>query len=95
MEKVIKLSKEYTWEGKTYNEFKMDFDKLTGQDMLNIEKEMSEKGEFSLSPEVSPSYCVRIAARAAGVAFDVLANLPMQDFNRIRNIARNFMMGLR
>lgn len=88
---IVKLRKEFEFEGITYNEFKLDFDSLKGVDFIKIEKEMNSLNEFALSPEISPNYCARIAARAAGVPAEVIMNLSLKDFNTIKNKARDFL----
>lgn len=88
---IVKLRKEFEFEGITYNEFKLDFDSLKGVDFIKIEKEMNNLNEFALSPEISPNYCARIAARAAGVPAEVIMNLSLKDFNTIKNKARDFL----
>ena len=88
---IVKLRKEFEFEGITYSEFKLDFDSLKGVDFIKIEKEMNNLNEFALSPEISPNYCARIAARAAGVPAEVIMNLSLKDFNTIKNKARDFL----
>lgn len=83
----------FKWEGKEYREIDFDFGGLTGNDALAIEVEMEQNNEYPLAPEVSKSYQLRMAARAGGVPSDLIAALPFQDFNRITNAARNFLVG--
>ena len=92
---TLKLNKEYTWEGKTYTEIAFDFEKLTGQDMIDIEKEMNDAGEFALTAETSPNMCARIAAKAANLPLDVVTHLPLMAFNQVKNAARNFLTGVK
>lgn len=82
----------YTYEDKTYTELVFDFEKLIGNDLVVIENEMAAVGEFALSPEVSTSFLYRLAARAAGVGSDVIANLPICDFGKIKNKSRDFLI---
>ena len=89
---TLNIENGYTWEGKEYKEIIFDFGKLTGQDMIDIEKEMNDAGEFALTAETSPNMCARIAARAAGLSLDVITHLPLGHFNKARNAARNFIM---
>lgn len=91
---TLNIENGYTWEGKEYKEIIFDFGKLTGQDMIDIEKEMNDVGEYALTAETSPNMCARIAARAAGLPFDVIIHLPLRAFNRVRSAARNFIMAV-
>lgn len=82
----------YTYEDKTYKELVFDFEKLKGDDLVAIENEMAAVGEFALSPEISTSFLYRLAARAAGVGSDVIVNLPIRDFSKIKNKSRDFLV---
>lgn len=87
------FKKPFKWEGIEYKEIEFDFGGLTGNDALSIETEMEQNNEYPLAPEVSKSYQLRMAARAGNVPSDLIAALPFQDFNRITNAARNFLVG--
>lgn len=89
---IHKFQKPYTYEDKTYTELTFDFEKLLGEDLVAIENEMAAVGEFALSPEISTSFLYRLAARAAGVGSDVIANLPIRDFGKIKNKSRDFLV---
>jgi len=90
---IHKLSEPFVYAGKTYTEMEFRFEDLTGRDMLDVEKEMQDIQEYALAPEISRGFQFRLAARAAGVGSDVLENLPLKDFNKITNEARNFLIG--
>lgn len=89
---IHKFQKPYTYEDKTYTELTLDFEKLLGEDLVAIENEMAAVGEFALSPEISTSFLYRLAARAAGVGSDVIVNLPIRDFGKIKNKSRDFLV---
>lgn len=89
---VLTLVKPYTYEDKTYKKFVFDFESLIGEDLVDIETEMTAVGEFALSPEISTSFLYRLAARAAGVGSDVISSLPIRDFGKIKNKSRDFLV---
>ena len=91
---VHKFKKPFAWEGKEYKELVFDFDKLTGEDSLNIEAELQAKGIGVLGPSFSGHYLIRMAARACNVPIgtDAFQRMPLKDFVRIRTKARNFLM---
>lgn len=89
---VINLARPYTYEDKTYKKFVFDFEGLIGEDLVDIETEMTAVGEFALSPEISTSFLYRLAARAAGVGSDVISSLPIRDFGKIKNKSRDFLV---
>ena len=84
-----KFQKPYIYEDKNYTELVFDFEKLIGDDLVAIENEMTAVGEFALTPEISTAYLYRLAAKAAGVGSDVIANLPIRDFGKIKNVVKN------
>ena len=87
---VLKQPFEYC--GIKYTKFAFDFEKLAGKDMVAIEKEMADNGEYVLSPEISTGFLARMAARAAGVGSDVILELPIKEFGKIKNESRNFLL---
>lgn len=89
---VINLAKPYTYEDKTYNKFVFDFEGLIGEDLVDIETEMTAVGEFALSPEISTSFLYRMAAKAAGVGSDVILHLPIREFGKVKNKAQSFLI---
>ncbi len=82
---------EFEYEGTKYGEVNFEFGNLTGEDMVKIETEMSEQGEFTISPEVSRTFQCRLAARASGMPHQALVKVPIKDFIKVTNAARNFL----
>lgn len=82
----------FTYEGKTYKEMAFNFERLTGRDMVSIEAEMQANNEYALAPEISRSFQAKMAAKAAGIGSDILEAMPLNDFNRITNAARDFLI---
>ena len=70
--------KPFEYEGKTYTKRVFDFEKLSG--------------EYALSPEISTSFLSKLAARAAGVASDVIEHLPAREFGKVKNKSRDFLI---
>ena len=89
---VHEFKKPFTYEDKTYKKLVFDFEKLIGDDLVAIENEMAAVGEYALSPEISTSFLYRLAARAAGVGSDVIVNLPIREFGKIKNKSRDFLI---
>lgn len=93
-EYVHKFEKPFTYEDKTYEELTFDWSKLSGNDYLSIENEMSSIGKVLVTPEFSGEFIVRMAAKACTkkIGSDVLCALPLGDFNKIRGKARSFLI---
>lgn len=89
---VLTLAKPYTYEDKTYKKFVFDFENLIGEDLVDIETEMTAVGEFALSPEISTSFLYRLAAKAAKVGSDVILHLPIREFGKVKNKAQSFLV---
>lgn len=86
------FKKPFEYEGRTYTELTLDFEGLTGRDMLAIENEMQAMSQYALAPEISASFQCKMAARAAGIGSDVLEAMPLKDFNKITGAARRFLL---
>lgn len=92
-EKKYKLKKSFEYEGKIYEEFNFNFEKLTGNDMIEIEGEMRDQGIFILSPENDTAFLSAIAARACNVHPAVIKALPMTDFLAVKRLTVRFLNG--
>lgn len=89
---TIVLSKPFTYEGKTYETFDLDFTALTGRDFTAIETECSMLQKVIVAPTFSTEFLYRMAAKAAHVGSDVIISLPIAEFNRVRSAARSFLL---
>ena len=87
-----KFKTPFEYGGATYEELTFNFERLTGRDMVAIETEMQMNNEYALAPEISRNFQSKMAARAAGIGSDVLDAMPLPDFNRITNAARDFLL---
>ena len=89
---VHKFKKPFEYEGKKYVTLNFYFERLTGRDMITIENEMQARNEYAIDPLLSRNFQSKMAARAGGIGADVLEAMPMQEFNKIVNAARNFLI---
>lgn len=87
-----KFKKPVTIGGTTYSTLTFYFDRLTGRDIEAIESELQDQNKYVLSPEVSSIFQSMLAARAAGIASDDISNLPIADYMKIKNKARDFLV---
>ena len=91
------LSKPITYNGVEYTELTFNFGKLTGMDALNIEDELIAKGKLVFTSETANAqYLIHMAARACEQYLTPDAFKPMSivDFNKIKNRARLFLLGV-
>lgn len=91
---IHKFKKPFEYEGKAYTELEFDFNRLTGKDMIAIDKEMQANEEYVLAAELSKSFQCKMAAKAAKtkISSDVIEAMPLFDFNKITNAARAFLL---
>lgn len=78
--------------GIKYKTLTFYFERLTGADMEAIEEELSANNQYVLAPEVSSVFQAMLAARAAGIASDEIRRLPIRDYMKIKNKARDFLV---
>lgn len=77
-------------EGKKYTKLTFYFDNLTGEDIEAVEQELADQNKYALSPEISSAFQCILAAKAARVASDEIRRLPVGDYMKIKNKARDF-----
>lgn len=79
-------------EGKKYTSLTFYFENLTGNDIEAVEAELEEQKKYVLSPEISSAFQCILAAKAAGVASDEIRRLPVPEYMKIKNKARDFLI---
>jgi hypothetical protein len=87
------FTKPITFEGTEYTGLDLDLDRLTGKDLINIEAEMTARGIQAVMPEISKSYQMLVAARAAKVPVELIEELPIKDASAITMKVVNFLFG--
>lgn len=87
-----KFKKPVEIEGRTYETMTFYFEKLNGEDIEAIEEELQNQNKYVISPEVSSAFQSALAARAAGVGADEIKRLPVGEYLKIKNKARDFLM---
>jgi len=88
----IKLSQPITVKGTEVKELNLDFDKLTGNDIINASREAQLLGENIVVPEFSKQYLAIVAAKASGINVEDINNLPARDFTAITIAVQNFLL---
>lgn len=85
------FAKPFTFEGTEHTGIDLDLDRLTGKDLVNIEAEMTARGIQAIMPEISKSYQMLVAARAAKVHVDFIEALPIKEASAITMKVVNFL----
>ena len=94
---VFHLKKPVLYNGEEISELSFDFDKLTGADALNIEEQLASRGKTAYAGAINDAnYLILMAAKACTkpVGMDFFNRVSIVDFERIKNRARFFLMGL-
>lgn len=91
---IIKLSKPYLFEDKTYEEIDLSgLDNLSAEDMIAADKYLSRSGTFSVMPEMSLEYSCFIASRATNMPVEFFRRLPPKDAIKLKNRVTSFFYG--
>ena len=91
---IIKLSKPYLFEDKTYEEIDLSgLDNLSAEDMIAADKYLSRSGTFSVMPEMSLEYSCFIASRATHMPVEFFRRLPPKDAIKLKNRVTSFFYG--
>lgn len=92
---IIDLSKEYTFEGKSYKSIDLDLDSLTGADLEAAEQAVvATSGAFAtLIAETSKPFQIAVAARAAKLPVEFFRSLPANDCTKVTLAVSNFLLG--
>jgi hypothetical protein len=91
----MKLSKAIVKDGAEIAELNLDFDKITGKQIIAAEKEARLLGDATLDIGYSKTFQAIIVAKAANesVIVDDILNLSGKDFIHITTAASNFLFG--
>lgn len=73
-------------------ELELDFEAITGRDLIAANKEAVKLEGPSLSPILSQAYQAAVAARAAGIPMEAILNTNAVDFTAITVSAQDFLL---
>lgn len=92
---AIKLSFPISWEGTDYTELNLNFEKLSGDDIIAIEEDfltLNQGRNFHpFLKKEHPAYLAALAARALGVHPNFTKKLAVRDFNKVIGAANLFL----
>ena len=88
---TLKLDEPLEYGNTKIEELNFDFSKLTGQDMLDAEKE-ADATNGAMAIEFSGVFLTALAAKAAGVQPIIIKDLPADKFLLAKIQARRFIM---
>lgn len=88
---TVKLKKAVHVKGKETTTVVLDFDKLTGHDLIAAESEAVAMKAPMVVPAASMKFQAIVAAKAIGCPVDDLFDLGAKDFNYIATLTLNFL----
>lgn len=93
-ENVYPLLQPITFDGAELKSITLDFDKLTGADLLACERQLRQSGEVdnAFFKAMSLPYQVAVAAAAASVPVEQIKALKARDFTQVTQKTVNFLM---
>ena len=89
---IIKLTKEYTLGSKKYTEIELDFDSLSGFDVVEAEKAYKKRNKGSGMKELEDGWYLTIAEKASGIKYGDFLKLNIKDYIKITTEIRNFLL---
>lgn len=88
----IKLNKTYRISGKDINEIELDFDSLSGFDVVEAEKEYKKRNKGSSMKELEDGWYLTIAEKASKIKYGDFLKLNIKDYMKVVNEVRNFLL---
>lgn len=93
---VVKLSQPFVWEDVEHTELQLNFDDLSGDDMIDAEGEFidfiaGKKNVLIAYKDEHPAYHAVIAAKAAGVHPNFMKKLKAPDFVKVTGATKRFL----
>ena len=91
-----KFKKPFLYDGKEYESLTFDFESLSGNDTLQIERELAKQGRTVIVPEFNGDYLAAMASKACTdeIGADAFDHMSLRDFNAIRGAARRFLLNV-
>ena len=89
------LKKPIEYAGKRYTEFTLDYDRIDGNECLQIEREVEmTTGKNVVVEALNSEYLIRFVAHASvePVGVDVIRALKSKDFMGLKGTARSFLL---
>ncbi|MGG4346443.1 phage tail assembly protein [Paenibacillus lautus] len=95
-DREYQLIRPITFEGKEIKSLNLDFENLGGNELTNCARlaQRMDPNEVPVVRALSINYQVAVAARAAGVAPELILELKAKDFTQVTQLASNFLIAL-
>ena len=91
MEDIIKLNKEYNFGGKVITEINLDFDSLTGTDLMDAERAYKMRNKASVVKELEDGWLISVAEKSSNLKYGDFLKLSGRDYLKVLNKVRGFL----
>lgn len=88
---TINLSKPMKVKGEEVRELSLDFDKITGRVMMDLESKCRAMNDSTPDLTFSMKYQAMLAAKAAGVKYDDILDLSGKDMTLVISAVKSFL----
>lgn len=89
---IVKLKTSLKIKDQTVNEVSLNFDNITGNDLVTAESEVRAMGDQTPSVFLSMRFQAAVAAKLIGVPVDDVLSLPVPDFRKLVLPVTNFLL---
>lgn len=89
---IVKLKTSLKIKDQTVNEVSLNFDNITGSDLIAAESEVRAMGDQTPSVFLSMRFQAAVAAKLIGVPVDDVLALPVPDFRKLVLPVANFLL---
>lgn len=89
---IVKLKTSLKIKDQTMNEVSLNFDNITGNDLVAAESEVRAMGDQTPSVFLSMRFQAAVAAKLIGVPVDDVLALPVPDFRKLVLPVANFLL---
>lgn len=89
---IVKLKTSLKIKDQTMNEISLNFDNITGNDLVAAESEVRAMGDQTPSVFLSMRFQAAVAAKLIGVPVDDVLALPVPDFRKLVLPVANFLL---
>ena len=87
----IKLTKAINFHGEELKELDLNLDELTGNDLIEAEKQVMTNDNIYLITDLNKSYLIAIAGRLLKIPAETLRTLSAKDFSKITLEVQRFL----
>ena len=90
---IIRFSKPYRFEGKTYAGVDLSgLKNLKAKDLWKVNRNYRNAGNVSVLPEIDAEYTARVAAMASNLPIEFFENMPLYEATKIKAKVSGFFM---